>query len=151
MHRSQLFFLLALAATIVAISTACTGGARPTTGAPTTGAATTTGSAAAPVAAATNGSEVKGDPNAGKELIVSKGCSGCHTVPVVPEAKGTVGPNLGGFAGRPQIASTLPNNPDNLTKWLKNPPSVKPGTQMPNLGLSEQEIANLEAFLYTLK
>ena len=43
------------------------------------------------------------------------------------------------------------NNKENLTKWLANPPEVKPGTFMPNLELSEKEIEALIAYLGTLK
>ncbi|NTU82657.1 MAG: hypothetical protein HGA45_25350 [Chloroflexales bacterium] len=31
---------------------------------------------------------------AARELLVSKGCIGCHTVAVFPEAQGAIGPNL---------------------------------------------------------
>jgi cytochrome c1 len=31
--------------------------------------------------------------------------------------------------------------------WLKDPPALKPDTQMPNLGLSSEEIEALIAFL----
>ena len=41
--------------------------------------------------------------------------------------------------------------PDNLRMWLHNPPGVKPGSKMPNLGLSSTEITNLVAYLQTLK
>ena len=39
----------------------------------------------------------------------------------------------------------------NLIKWLSNPPAVKPGTQMPNLSLSEQETSQLADWLLQLK
>jgi cytochrome c1 len=35
--------------------------------------------------------------------------------------------------------------------WLRDPPGVKPGSKMPNLGLSGTEITNLVAYLQTLK
>ena len=44
-----------------------------------------------------------------------------------------------------------PNTPENLTKWLHNPQDVKPGTQMPNLSLKPQDIADLVAFLESQK
>ena len=68
---------------------------------------------------------------------------------------GTIGPALSdiGDAGKhPKIAGgNLDNNVDNLKKWLKDPPAVKPGTVMPNLNLSQSEIDSLVAFLQTLK
>jgi hypothetical protein len=42
----------------------------------------------------------------------------------------------------------LKNNPENMLRWLQNPPGVDEKTAMPNLGLSEQDIAG---YLYTLK
>jgi len=42
-------------------------------------------------------------------------------------------------------------NPENLRLWLINPPKEKPGSIMPNLGLSSDEITALVAFLQTLR
>jgi cytochrome c len=90
----------------------------------------------------------------GQQLFVSKGCVACHRAPGVPEAVGTVGPNLrgvGNASAHPKIADTLDNTPDNLKRWLMNPAGVKPGTSMPNLGLTDAEATSLSAFLETLK
>jgi len=87
----------------------------------------------------------------GRALFVSKGCVACHTVEGVPGATGKVGPELTTIASRPQIAGVVENTPDNLKRWLKNPPGLKPGTAMPNLGLTDEEVDNLVAFLLTLK
>jgi cytochrome c oxidase subunit 2 len=63
-----------------------------------------------------------------------------------------VGPNLthvysrSGFAG-----DTFDMTPPNLAMWLHDPPGVKPGSKMPNLGLSASEINSLVAYLQTLK
>ena len=42
-------------------------------------------------------------------------------------------------------------NDTNLRKWLRDPPKAKPGSVMPNLKLSEDEITSLIAYLDTLK
>ena len=106
-------------------------------------------------AAAGGGPEVApGSPAAeGQQLIASKPCVGCHTIPGVPGATGTVGPNLGGVASRPKIAGGAVNNngPDDLKAWIMNPPALKPGTAMPNLGLSDDEATKIVAYLETLK
>lgn len=87
----------------------------------------------------------------GKALFVAKGCTGCHMAPGVP-GSATVGPNQAHYAVRAKTAGgTLPNTPANTEKWLTNPPAIKPGTDMPNLGLSQAEIKDLTAFLYSLK
>ena len=41
--------------------------------------------------------------------------------------------------------------PADLEKWILNPPAVKPGTAMPNVGLTEDEAAKIVAYLETLK
>src|SRR5438132_315009 len=94
-----------------------------------------------------------GDPAQGVALIQQKGCGGCHTIPGIPGASGTIGPNLGGVASRPRIAGgAVPNNgPDDLKRWIMNPPAVKPGTAMPNLGLTDEQATHIVAYLETLK
>lgn len=91
------------------------------------------------------------DAEAGKVVFLSKGCTGCHTVQGIPEAQGKVGPELTHEASNPLIAGALPNTEENLRKFLKDPATVKPGTVMPNLSLTDREIEALVAFLRTLK
>jgi cytochrome c len=95
-----------------------------------------------------------GSPAAeGQALIASKPCVGCHTIPGIPGANGTIGPNLGGVASRTKIAGGAVNNtgPDDLKKWIMNPPALKPGTLMPNLGLTDDEATKIVAYLELLK
>ena len=40
---------------------------------------------------------------------------------------------------------------ENLAHWLQNPPAQKPGSLMPNLGLTPQQITALVAYLQSLK
>jgi cytochrome c1 len=63
---------------------------------------------------------------------------------------GLVGPPLAGFAGRAYIAGRLPNRPDELVAWIRNPTLVDPETAMPDMGLSEEEAKHVAAYLYTL-
>jgi cytochrome c oxidase subunit 2 len=93
------------------------------------------------------------NPAEGAALIAQKGCGACHIVPGVPGASGTIGPNLAGVASRTRIAGgAVPNNgPDDLKRWIMNPPALKPGTAMPNLGLSDDDATKIVAFLETLK
>jgi cytochrome c len=93
-----------------------------------------------------------GDPAAGQQAIGRYGCGGCHVIPGVQGAAGTVGPSLAGFAGRNVIAGTSVNNtPENLVRWIMDPQSVKPGTQMPNLGVNQADAQNIAAYLLTLR
>lgn len=92
-----------------------------------------------------------GNPRQGKKLIESYGCGSCHTIPGIYTARGVVGPPLFFFSRRTMIAGELPNSPDNLVRWLRNPALVEPGTAMPNLKLSEQQARDVAAYLYTLR
>lgn len=67
-------------------------------------------------------------------------CIACHQV---GGQGGLVGPALDGVASRIE--------PDYLDRWLANPQSVKPGTAMPNLGLTDDQRAELVAWLSTLQ
>jgi cytochrome c oxidase subunit 2 len=93
------------------------------------------------------------DPTAaeGAQLLQTRGCAGCHTISGTP-AQGKIGPNLTHIASRGTIAGSIfDNNAQNLRTWLKDPPTSKPGSLMPNLGLNEHELDVLVAYLQSLK
>jgi cytochrome c oxidase subunit 2 len=119
---------------------------------PAPSAAPATGGQTAPAGGA-GGQDQAALAAAGQALIPMKGCSACHIIPGIPGANGTVGPNLGGVASRTTIAGgAVPNHgPDDLKRWLMNPPALKPGTIMPNLGLTDDEATKIVAYLETLK
>ncbi|MEA2900634.1 MAG: cytochrome c oxidase subunit [Actinomycetota bacterium] len=86
----------------------------------------------------------------GLALFNGKGCAGCHTVAGVSQGK--VGPDLTHLQSRATFAGSIfALNEDNLRTWLENPPAVKPGSVMPDLGLTEDEITQLIAYLETLQ
>lgn len=91
-----------------------------------------------------------GEPGRGRALVGGYGCGGCHIVPGVPGAVGRVGPSLANFAGRAYLAGSLPNAPDTLVRWLRDPQALRPGTAMPDLAVSERDARDLAAYLYTL-
>jgi cytochrome c len=92
-----------------------------------------------------------GDPHRGALLIAHFGCGSCHTIPGIRSADGVVGPPLFFFSRRVYIAGELPNTPENLVRWVRDPPAVEPGTAMPVLGLDEQQARDVAAYLYTLR
>ena len=92
-----------------------------------------------------------GDPAAGRRLIRSHGCGGCHTIPGVVQARGKVGPPLSGVAGRAYIAGRLRNTPANLIAWVDDPKAVDPATVMPDAGVTRDEARDIAAYLYTLQ
>ena len=94
---------------------------------------------------------VGGDAGTGKRLVTQYQCGVCHAIPEVQGAGGDAGPSLQGFGRKSYIAGRIPNQPDRLAAWLRDPPAMKPGTAMPALGLTEQEARHMAAFLYTLE
>lgn len=87
----------------------------------------------------------------GWKVFNDKGCIGCHSINGTT-AKGTVGPNLTGVASRTTIAAgVLDNTTEHLQQWIKNPQAVKPRALMPNLGLNQEQLDAVTAFLQSLK
>jgi len=77
-------------------------------------------------------------------------CLICHTIEGI--SGGIMGPNLTHLASRTTIAGgVLPNTAESLTRWIRNPASVKPGSRMPTIPLTDQEIAALVSYLQSLK
>jgi mono/diheme cytochrome c family protein len=91
------------------------------------------------------------DARRGRELINQYACTACHTVPGVASTKPQVGPPLGGFAERTLIAGQLPNTPENLARWVREPQVLDPQTAMPNLGVTEAHARDIAAYLGTLR
>lgn len=97
------------------------------------------------------GSAVPGaSTSRGRQTIVAMGCGNCHTIPGIREARGRVGPSLGGIADRSIIAGHLPNTPDNMIRWIMDPPAINPQTAMPKLGVTAAPARDIVAYLYTL-
>lgn len=92
-----------------------------------------------------------GDATVGKRLMEQYQCGACHAIPGVGAATGSAGPPLDKFGRRSYIAGRFPNLPGPLASWLVNPPAMKPGTTMPDLGVSPAEARHMAAYLYTLR
>jgi cytochrome c len=75
------------------------------------------------------------------------GCPSCHVIPGVAGASGKVGPSLDGVAQRSYLAGTVPNTPDNLESWVMHPQHLRPGTAMPEMGVSSQDAQRITEFL----
>lgn len=92
-----------------------------------------------------------GNAERGAEVMALYGCGGCHVIPGITGARGTVGPNLAGFAERAYVGGVLPNTPGGLVRWLVDPPKHAPETAMPDLDVTEADARDMAAYLYTLK
>jgi cytochrome c2 len=88
----------------------------------------------------------RGSSERGEALFNSIGCTGCHLRDAdasrdefFPQVNRMHGPNL--------IRTGSKVNPGWLFAWLKNPRDYNPETRMPSLRLTDQEAADLVAYL----
>ena len=87
----------------------------------------------------------------GPAAIDKYGCGACHTIPHITNASATVGPPLDRIAVRQYLGGHLTNTPDNMAKWIQHPQGIDPGNAMPELGVTDQDVKDIAAFLYTLR
>ncbi len=87
----------------------------------------------------------------GQKIFETTNCINCHNV-AGTVANGRFGPDLTHLMSRETIASgAVPNTPGNLRLWIQNPDALKPGSRMPAMGLSDQELDAVTAYLATLR
>jgi len=94
---------------------------------------------------------VAGDADKGALTIGRRACGSCHMIPGIEAAGGYVGPSLAGVASRAIIAGILPNTPRTLASWLRDPQAIKPRNAIPTMDLSDKEVADIIAYLETLR
>ena len=87
----------------------------------------------------------------GKRVFESTACVNCHTVSGTP-ANGKFGPDLTHLMSRDTIAAgAASNTPETLRLWIKIPDTIKPGSKMPAMGLSDRDLDAVTAYLETLR
>ena len=94
---------------------------------------------------------VDGDAERGRLLMAQYQCGRCHAIPGVAGARGRLAVPLDAFGARSYIAGRIPNRPAALVRWIVDPPSLVPGTAMPNLGVSAVEAHDIAAYLGRLR
>lgn len=95
--------------------------------------------------------EIAGSPQTGRVVIEQFRCGKCHAIPGIPNADGVFGPPLNTMSRRTFIAGEFPNTPPNLVRWVQAPKSMKPKTDMPDLGLTHDQATDVAAYLETLR
>ena len=91
----------------------------------------------------------RGQP--GEALFMSLSCINCHAV-AGTRAAGTFGPDLTHLMNRQTLgAGVIPNTPDNLRRWIRDPQRMKPGNLMPDMQLTDRELDQVHAYLSSLK
>lgn len=79
-------------------------------------------------------------------------CASCHAVQPGLDAQPTIGPNLAHLMSRETFAgATFRITPQNLARWIRDPAAMRPGSKMPDTGLSDSEIQDVVAYLQTLE
>ena len=80
----------------------------------------------------------------GLEIFTQKNCANCHFTGLAPD--------LTHVGSRETLAAdTIPNTPANMAMWLKDPQAIKKGVNMPDNGLTADQIKYLTAYLEGLK
>jgi cytochrome c oxidase subunit 2 len=93
--------------------------------------------------------EARGSP--GRQVFDSQTCAGCHTVRGTA-ALGKAGPDLTHFGRRDTLgAGVRPRTDDDLSRWITDPQSIKPGVTMPPTTLSPDQLRALLAYLEGLR
>jgi cytochrome c oxidase subunit 2 len=93
------------------------------------------------------------DPSvaAGRRIFETQACMNCHRIRGTA-ATGTFGPDLTHVMSRDTIASgAVLNTRENLREWIRNPDTFKPGSLMPAMQLSNDQLDQVTAYLATLK
>ncbi|MFQ5700236.1 MAG: c-type cytochrome, partial [Acidobacteriota bacterium] len=88
-----------------------------------------------------------GDIGRGRELVGQKGCMGCHRIGENPTVRRTT---------RRDFGPALDRVGDKMTAqwvydWVRDPKRYFPETNMPDLRLTDQEAADITAYLMTLR
>jgi len=91
-----------------------------------------------------------GDAKRGEQRVAEYGCTSCHEVGAA-SPRGRVGPPLTDVANRSYIAGRFANHEIWMTLWLEHPQALKPGTAMPDLGVTRRDARDIAAYLATLR
>jgi len=87
----------------------------------------------------------------GRRVFETTACINCHAVSGTV-ADGRFGPDLSHLMSRDTIAAgAAANTPENLRLWIQKPETIKPGSLMPAMELTDRELNALTAYLETLR
>ncbi|MCH7552860.1 MAG: c-type cytochrome [Chloroflexi bacterium] len=96
-----------------------------------------------------------GDSSAGRNVFLTVGCTGCHTIDGLDGATGAIGPNLTTVGNRAGSRVVGLSAEAYLRQSVQEPGAfVVPGfgnLMPPNLASGQQNVDNLVAFLLTLR
>ncbi len=94
---------------------------------------------------------VDSSSRADRDVFLASGCALCHAVRGTT-ARGEAGPDLTHLASRMTLAAgTLPNARGHRDGWVANPQAIKPGSLMPSVPLTPDELHAIVRYLGTLR
>jgi cytochrome c oxidase subunit II len=97
-----------------------------------------------------DGSGLSPEALEGRKVFNATACVNCHVI-AGTVATGHFGPDLTHLMSRETIASgAAPNTAADLRRWIRNPADIKPGSLMPSMNLTDQELDQVTAYLVTL-
>ena len=100
----------------------------------------------APAAAPATDAEARG-----AKLFTSMTCVKCHSLTGNGEGA-RAAPDLTHLADRTTLgAGVVMNNPTELARWLKHPQDLKKGCHMPDVQLTDAQVADFVAYFGALK
>jgi cytochrome c oxidase subunit 2 len=92
------------------------------------------------------------DVTAGATAFLRNGCGACHSIRGSP-AVATIGPDLTHVGSRRSVAAaSLPNQADDIARWIARPEHIKPGALMPPFAmLPPDQLTAIAAYLRSLQ
>lgn len=87
----------------------------------------------------------------GKLALTQFACHACHRIPGITGSQVFVGPPLDQLARQRYLAGRLPNTPDHLQAWIRDPQAVKPHSTMPDLGVGADDARDMAAYLLSVE
>ncbi len=87
----------------------------------------------------------------GERVFHDEACGNCHAI-TGRGFDGHVAPDLTHLATRSTLGAGAANDsPGELTAWLRDPQSIKPGSHMPDFNLTDAKVSDLAAYLEELR
>lgn len=87
----------------------------------------------------------------GRLALQRHGCHGCHMIPGIVGSARHVGPPLAGFGRREWIKGRVPNTPEQLARWIRDPQQIDPHSVMPPSDASPADARVMAAYLLSLR
>jgi mono/diheme cytochrome c family protein len=86
-----------------------------------------------------------------KTVFRQYACHSCHRIEGVVGPKSFAGPALENWSQRKYVAGSLPNNEENLMRFISDPQAVRPGSLMPKLDVAPAHAREMARYLLELE